>query len=1292
MSGQSSANAPRWTDEQYEAIVSEGSNILVAAAAGSGKTAVLVERIIRKVASNTDVDRLLVATFTHAAAAEMKDRLKMALEKKLEEEPDSDHLRKQLALMGKSSITTLHSFCMEVIRKYYSLIDLDPGFRIANETEIELIRADVMNELFEQRYSDVDGAGGGDFLKLVNSYGGEKGDDPLFQLVERLYLFSRSHPWPAQWLDDTLKPYHISSIDELEQSVWVQQITDDVHLKLEGAISAFEQALSLTKLPAGPYAYASTFEADIEVITALQHQLQQLPWREWADLFANVQFAKLAPLRGKDHDKDLQDRAKNYREQGKDTVQSIASDYFGRSAEQFLEELTELAPLMKALVSLIHDFSATFEATKRAKGLLDFGDLEHYSLAILLDESSTSERLIPSEAAKDYQQQFDEILLDEYQDTNMVQETIVRLIANQNVGNRFMVGDVKQSIYRFRLAEPKLFLEKYKKYSSESVSTTEDGKRIDLARNFRSRSQVVDAVNEVFRAIMKENVAEMDYDTRAELVHGATYYEAPISLEQCKVQLTIIDRGERVADEQSSEQDEQSDSSTAEQVEELNVAQLEARYVAQQLLAMREQQSMVFDSKLAAYRPMKWRDTVILLRATSAWAPVFLEELQLAGIPAYSSIGSGYFEAIEVQTLLSCLQVIDNPYQDIPLAATLRSPLFSLTAEQLSQIRILSMERNFYDAIIYAAGSDNYELEGRQKLSFFLHKLEQWRNRAREGSLSDLLWLIYEETGYYDFVGGLPAGVQRQANLRALHDRARQYEATSFRGLFRFLKFIERMRANGNDLGTALAIGEQEDVVKIMTTHASKGLEFPIVFVAGLGKKFNEQDLNASFLYHKELGFGPKYVDATMRISYPSLPYYAIRRSMKMELLAEEMRILYVALTRPKEKLILLGTSARLPKQLPKWSSSLAADGTLQQSSIASASCYLDWIAPLVASQLQLSADEPMKGPVISPQDWMVSIVGAESLIIMDDVQAETASDDELVRTERMTALQVLAQLDDVAEDRQLRTKLNREYAYIGATTIGSKASITEMKRLQAAFAEQAETFYEAESGIVNDEASYGSSNRTSNGASDGTNNDNGDGEHTGAAIAKEYTLHLERPSFMEAKKITATEKGSINHLMMQHIPLSLTIDEQVITQSIERMLHLQIITMAQAQVINIKAIAELFQTELGYRMQHATWLKRELPFSFMLPAHEVHRNMDETIINEKVFIQGIIDCIFEDEHGLVLVDYKTDRIVNGNWVEQAEVHRFQLEMYARGLEMILHRKVDEIYLFFFDGGQAVRL
>lgn len=1257
MSGQ---NTPRWTDEQLEAIHAEGSNILVAAAAGSGKTAVLVERIIRKVAANTDVDRLLVATFTHAAAAEMKDRLKVALEKKLEEEPNSDHLKKQLALMSKASITTLHSFCMDVIRKYYSLIELDPGFRIANETEVELIRSDVLNDIFEQRYSDVDHPGYGSFLQLVNSFGGEKGDEPIFNLVERIYLFSRSHPYPIQWLNEMKQAFELETIEELEQSDWVSQIKADVLLKLEGAQAAFAQALELTRQPAGPYAYASTFEADLHIIEELLYKLSQSSWKEWSIIFSTVTFDKLAPLRGKDHDKALQELAKAYREQGKAAVQSIGSDYFGRNAEQFLAELQELAPLMQALVHLIIDFGEAFDAHKRSKGLLDFSDLEHYCLAILLHKDATSDHIMPSDAAIDYQHQFEEILLDEYQDTNMVQETIVSLIAKADRGNIFMVGDVKQSIYRFRLAEPKLFLQKYRSYQ-QKASTDGSGQRIDLAKNFRSRLEVVDAVNHVFRAIMKEKVAEMEYDPSAELVYGAKYYPSPISLEQCRVQMTIIDKGESAQEEipsveESSEQAQPDENA----IEELNTAQLEARYIARELKQLYESSSEVYDVKRDEYRTMKWRDTVILLRATSAWAPIFLEELQQAGIPAYSSIGSGYFEAVEVQTMLACLQIIDNPYQDIPLAATLRSPLFGLTAEQLSQIRILSMDASYYDAVIHAAGSEAFESDGQQKLSYFLTKLDHWRNAAREGSLSDLLWKIYEDTGYYDFVGGLPAGLQRQANLRALHDRARQYEATSFRGLFRFLKFIERMRANGNDLGAALAIGEQEDVVKIMTTHASKGLEFPIVFVAGLGKKFNEQDLNASFLYHKELGFGPKFVDTVQRISYPSLPYYAIRHSKKMELLAEEMRILYVALTRPKEKLYLVGSSAKLEKQLARWGAALQLDGTLQQSSIAAASCYLDWIAPLIHEQIESSWQEPNKGSSVSPLNWLVDVIRAEQLATEAEPKQDEEEIDAFDKDDTMAALLTLAQLEDIQEDELLRHQLERSYRFEEATSIGSKASITEMKRLKAAFAEEEQVYFSKSTFDV--------------------------------TATMEPTLHLERPSFLEEKKLTPTEKGSVNHLMMQHIPLQLSIDEDTLLQTIDRMLKLNIITTMQAQVINVKAILALFNNELGYRMQHAKWLKRELPFAFMLPAYEVHQHLQGSTREEQLFIQGVIDCIFEDERGLVLVDYKTDRIFKNNWQEKAEEHRFQLEMYARGIEMILHRAIDEIYVFFFDGGRAIQL
>ncbi|WP_341869762.1 UvrD-helicase domain-containing protein [Paenibacillus protaetiae] len=451
-----------WTDDQWHAITAEGSNVLVAAAAGSGKTAVLVERIIRKICASTDVDRLLVATFTKAAAAEMKERIGLALEKELEKMPDSEHLQRQLALLNRASITTLHSFCLDVIRRYYPLIGLDPGFRIANETESELMRIDVLDQLFEEKYDNA--SDGGAFLRLADRFGGEKGDDPLYRLVQQLYDFAQSHPWPEHWLRETAAAFRVQDAASLGRSSWIESIRDDVLQSLAGAEGLLEQALALTRLPAGPAPYAETFEQDLQLVRGLQYQVQAAPWEQWFEPFAAVQFGKLKAMRGDEYDKELQEQSKELREGAKKLVSTLASELFGRSPETFAAELEELAPLMEALSGLVAEFGARYEAAKREKGLLDFGDLEHYCLRILRAPESTPALAVPSSAALEYQQQFDEILLDEYQDTNMVQEAIVRLISKSGPGNRFMVGDVKQSIYRFRLAEPGLFLDKYKRY------------------------------------------------------------------------------------------------------------------------------------------------------------------------------------------------------------------------------------------------------------------------------------------------------------------------------------------------------------------------------------------------------------------------------------------------------------------------------------------------------------------------------------------------------------------------------------------------------------------------------------------------------------------------------------------------------------------------------------------------------------------------------------------------------------------------------------------------------------
>lgn len=1256
-----------WTDEQWHAVVAGGSDILVAAAAGSGKTAVLVERIIRKISADTDVDRLLVATFTKAAAAEMKERIRLALERTLAMRPESEHLRRQLAMMNRASITTLHSFCLDVIRRYYPMIGLDPGFRVANETEAELLRLDVLDTLFEERYAAVEVELG--FLRLADDYGGERGDEPLYHLVQELYDFSRSHPWPDHWLLQTAEAFEAPDVGALGKSDWVRALTTDVELAISGAREMLGDALRIAGEPGGPEGYLPTLQEDLELVERLAESVDTLPWASWHIAFSTAVFGKLKPLRGEGIDKLLQERVKALRDQAKKLVSELVSELFSRPPEHFLEELHEAAPQMKALATLVTDFAVRYEKAKRAKGLLDFGDLEHYCLRILRSPASTPERSLPSAAALEYRRQFDEILLDEYQDTNRVQEAIVELIAREEPGNRFMVGDVKQSIYRFRLAEPGLFLAKYKAYAT---GTKEEGLRIDLARNFRSRAQVVDGVNDVFRAIMHETVAEMDYDEAAELVSGAAYPPAGEEGGPYRVELAVLDRAQSETEVEVSE-GESEGAPAAEELADLQTAQLEARYIASQIRQLREGGGeqppfRVYDGKRQTSRSLAWRDIVVLLRATSQWAPILIEELQAQGIPAYAELSTGYFDATEVEIMLSLLRVIDNPYQDIPLAGVLRSPMFGLDAEELATIRVHARKSPYYDAVRHGESNPLLAEETRTKLALFLERLDLWREEARQGSLAELVWHIYRKTGYYDFVGGLPGGLQRQANLRALHDRARQYEETSFRGLFRFLRFIDRMRERGGDLGTARALGEQEDVVRIMSIHRSKGLEFPVVFTAGLGKLFNMQDLNRPFLMHKELGYGPRHVDSELRVSYPTLPQLAIRRKQRMELLAEEMRILYVAMTRPKEKLFLVGTLADAGKQLSRWQDARAASG-IRDFSLAAARRFMDWLLPLVGElpARQLTGAEGGQG-------WTCSLMPAAIYAVEAAASQEVDPEDQRSRTECLEAVTAGAELMNRENDwaEAIDNRLSWRYPYMASTTLAAKTSVTEMKRLQAESGHA--------QGAVTLEEVRGESQSAAGGSAPG-------------ALPR-GALRLRRPRFMEERSLTAAERGTVSHLVMQHIPLTAPVTPELLTTLLGEMQERQLLTAEQAAAVDLVAIVSFFDSPLGKRMQQADWVRREVPFSCTLPAARIYPQavLDDRAAAEPVLIQGVIDCLFEDNGGMVLVDYKTDRIVMNQWESAAERHRFQLELYAEAVGAILKKSVAECHVFFFDGGQSVRL
>ncbi|QJC54376.1 helicase-exonuclease AddAB subunit AddA [Paenibacillus albicereus] len=1316
----------RWTDDQWAAVSARGGDVLVAAAAGSGKTAVLVERIIRMISEDADVDQLLVATFTKAAAAEMKERIRAALEAALEREPDSEHLRRQLALLGRASITTLHSFCLDVIRRYYPMIGLDPGFRVANETEGELLRLEVLDELFEERYAASD-KDGGRFLELADRYGGEKSDEPLYRLVQELHGFSRSQPWPDDWLRGMAAAFRVQEPSELEATPWLSALAADLRLSLDGASAALSEALELAGAPGGPAAYADTLRDDLLLVSSVRESVLTRPWDEWRDAWQLAgSFGRLKAARASDEaDPLLQERAKELRAEAKGIVEELGKELFSRPAADYVRELRELAPLLETLAELVVEFDRRYRVAKRRKGLLDFGDLEHDCLAILRGEGSSPERAVPSAAALDYRRQFREVLLDEYQDTNRVQEAIVELLTGtpadppeQKGGRRFMVGDVKQSIYRFRLAEPDLFLAKYRRFGRGDA---DEGRRIDLARNFRSRSEVVDGVNAVFRALMRESVAEMDYDRSAELVLGASYPE-PEPRDAFAVELALIDRERGAAASEAHAAGEGADGAEAGQREEaadLQTAQLEARYIARRLLDLHAEGYGVHDGR-GGTRPMAWRDVVILLRATKSWAPVLMEELQAAGIPAYAELGSGYFDAVEVDVMLSALRVADNPFQDIPLAGILRSPMFGLTAEELALIRIVGGPGPYYEAVVRTADHLLAPQELRAKLSAFLGSLDEWRDAARQGSLADLIWRIYSETGYYDWAGGLPAGAQRQANLRALHERARQFEAGTARGLFRFLRFMDRMRENGGDLGTAGALGEGEDVVRIMSIHKSKGLEFPVVFVAGLGKKFNQQDVSSPFLLHKDLGFGPKFVDPELRLSYPTLPCLAIRRRMRMEMQAEELRVLYVALTRPKEKLVLVGTVDDAVRQVERWNSSVGADGGLSDYRIAAARRFLDWLGPLAgfasisgelqqASHAALSApagqsEETAKpGPSADPapaafpdaaarreasfSSWKTGILPYYVLGGQAAAGAEPAAAPDRT-AERQAALHAVP-LQPGGWEREVERRLSWRYPHAEASRVAAKTSVTELKRLRGDAA-RGEDAVPMDSGPFVEPGGSLTARSGSAGAPSGAVP--AAAPPPSASLGEEAALRLRRPKFMEQRGMTAADKGTAVHALLQHVPLDAPLPERAVEDTLARLVLKRILTEEQAESADVEAAKAFFAGPLGKRLLAADRVWRELPFSCLMPAREAFPDAGLEAAGEPVLLQGVIDCLFEEAGRLVLCDFKSDRVPSGQFERAASRHRFQLGLYRRAVEQALGRRVAEVQVYFLRGGQAVRL
>ncbi|PAF21474.1 helicase-exonuclease AddAB subunit AddA [Terribacillus saccharophilus] len=1234
----------KWTDEQQLAIDAKGHDILVAAAAGSGKTAVLVERIIQKLVNQNDpvdIDQLLVVTFTNAAAQEMRSRIGTALEKALEANPSSQHLRKQLSLLQNASISTLHSFCLDVVRKYAYMLDLDPGFRIADDLEADLIRQEVIGDLLEEWYGK-EGEEQAAFFGVVDRFSNDRNDLEVEDLILKLYDFATQNPYPEAWLDQMAELYNVSAIQDENELPWLQVLKREANDQLQAMLQEADQGLALTREPDGPHHYAETFEAERKFIA----EAKLLVEGSWNDAVSFIKEQSFGRLSGKKVECDdmKKSQAKALRDSYKKRWGKLAGDWFARKLEVYLTDMLELYPSIQQLALLVKQFRSRYQLEKRERALVDFSDLEHFCLEVLIDENSTPEQIIPSSIAESYQNRFKELLLDEYQDTNLVQETLVTLISDRSgSGNMFMVGDVKQSIYRFRHAEPTLFLNKYKAFSNPQHPAM----RIDLASNFRSRQQVLDGANYIFRQLFSEDVGEMQYEKEAELIYANKMYDV-LKQDDTDVELVIINRD-------GTEEAEDADTDT-EMVEDLEKAQLEGRAYSrmiQQWIGHDGHGAMkVVDKSTQQQRDIQYRDIVILLRSMT-WAPAIVEELKQQGIPVYAELSTGYLEAIEIKVMMSVLKIIDNPLQDIPFAAVLRSPIIGLKEDDLAKVRLADQRSSYYEAARAYVRTTNDEIS--IKIERLLEWLRSWRMEARQGALSALIWSIMRETGYYDFVGGIPGGRQRQANLRALYDRARNYENTSFRGLFRFVKFIERMEERGDDLGAAKALGEQEDVVRIMTIHKSKGLEFPVVITGAMDKTFNQQDLRNRYLLHKDLGFGSKYIDPLKRLMYPTLIYHALKAEKQRESLAEEMRVLYVALTRAKEKLVMVGNVASLEKKLQKWRQIADHPSWVLPSHYRlEATSYLDWVAPALLRHEQaielrseeLSQQLPTEITADSSQ-WRIRLQESRDYLTSDEQEEE--ANQELLQ--RITDWHPGEEDPDWKEE--VENRLTYHYLHTEATKFRAKQTVTEIKRQR----EIRDSY--SDSGIMN-------------------------------RIQQRAPI-ASRPRFLqESKELTPAERGSAVHAVLQQLDIRKEWDKKKLEEFLLELVDKEFLQQDAAASIDVERILDFLESSIADRIRQAEHFYRETPFTLALPANELYNDWTGAD-SDKVVVQGVVDQILVEEDGLVLLDYKTDTLYGEDPDRRAEIltekYRVQIELYAKAIERIWKKPVKESYLYFFDKG-----
>lgn len=1270
----------KWTSEQESAIMSpKDSNLgaqtlLVAAAAGSGKTAVLVERIITRlkdIENPLSVQELMVVTFTKAAAAEMSARIGMALAKAMESTDDKvlqARLERQLNLLPSAHISTLHSFCQWVIRSYFYKLDIPPTARIGNEAEMALLKQEVLENLLKEAYEH--NAYG--IFDLSDFFSDDKSDAGLQDKVLSLYEFAMSQSNPDGWMRHAVEPYKAAQEQDLRDTLWGHAMWDEQQAEIDRIADRIEQMEPLLESPVGPKKWDKVYQ---EQLAALAQLKGAQTWSDMVDVcrnldtFTKASFTSLGKALEKGEvDAALADEFKSLGSQNKDSLKGMKNGLFHIDEAVLQQQFKDQYPLIHNLVELTIAFHKAYDEAKKEQGIMDFSDLEHLCLALLV-EPGTEDDPKPSEVALELQDTFKEIMVDEYQDTNGVQETIINLISKED--NRFYVGDVKQAIYSFRMADSSLFMNKYNTYGLMNDAVE---RRIDLAKNFRSHENILTTTNFIFYQIMTQEAAELDYGEKESLIPGRIVEDAPADWVGGAVELHLLDTSDT---NRSDETD--GDSETAGDEPENNERELD--FIIQKIKELHASKKQVQNPD-GSFRQIQWRDFAVLRRSLAGWGTRAVAAMRQAGIPAVVNERDGYFEAQEIQLLLSLLQIIDNPEQDLPMAAVLHSGLVGLDANELGALRLTGDGSLWSVMPLYADQAQD------ERLLQFIARIEHWRTLSRRHGVADLLWDIYETLDYVNYVGAMPNGLVRCANVMALYERAKGFESSGFRGLFRFLRFVESLRDSNQDMAVANVVTEADDVVRLMTIHKSKGLEFPVVFLSGVQKKFNTMDFNSPLLVDKNGGIGLKGYYPDIRVSYPSMPWLYCKSIKSDAMKAEEQRILYVALTRARDKLFLTGY---INKEIKKEKgvgahikhAALTQTQALGADLIKAGNSYLHWL--LIAFARHLDGGAPLRN--------IIELEGATNFDLLDrqcqvkveihdgslygDLDYKADVDETTINTVR-----ALGKVNDVALPEEIVQHFAFTYPNLVASKTTAKISVSELKRR---FAER-----DAEAVSATD-VSIQQKPVPSCGIADDTTDEAAIVDSRIPAISEteiaDSVFGRKPMAIADAEEIvTGAQWGTLMHEAMQWLPVK-TYTQQSMTDMLDSLQAEGKFSDDERRVLSDRSLYTFFNSDIGKRLIASKRIERELPFSMLFDGNRVYPDVES---GERLFLQGIIDTAFVEDDQWVLVDYKTDRVKSGD--ELIRRYKIQMDLYKEALETLTNMPVKASYIYSFRLHEVVLL